>query len=101
MDSGRGVGSPRLPSRSRLVWQFRQSHSVFCKETREEGFDENHKDTEVLKDDFHDYFYKHKEEKDSQSMTLQAKGLMRSKRLMGLLVPNDRGPQPLDACVQS
>lgn len=100
MGSGRGVGSPRLPSRSRLVWQFRQSHSVFCKETRE-GFDENHKDTEVLKDDFCDYVYKHKEEKVSQSTALQAKGLMRSKRLMGLLVPNDRGPQPLDARVQS
>jgi hypothetical protein len=30
---GRGAGSPKLPSSSRLVWQFRQSHSVFCKET--------------------------------------------------------------------
>lgn len=42
-----GVGSPRLPSSSRLVWQFRQSHSVFCKQM-EEGVDENHKHTEVL-----------------------------------------------------
>lgn len=35
--SGRGAGSPRLPSSSRLVWQFRQSHSVFCKEMGGEG----------------------------------------------------------------
>lgn len=35
--SGGGVGSPRLPSSSRLVWQFRQSHSVFCQETGGEG----------------------------------------------------------------
>lgn len=68
-----GVGSPRLPSSSRLVWQFRQSHSVFCTETREEGFNENHKDTEVLKDYSCDYFCNLKEEKISQSMTLKAR----------------------------
>lgn len=61
--SGRGVGSPRLPSSSRLVWQFRQSHSVFCKEMGGEGVDENHKDTEVLKEYFYDYFCNCKQDK--------------------------------------
>lgn len=29
--SGIGAGSPRLPSSSRWVWQFKHSHSFFCK----------------------------------------------------------------------
>lgn len=68
------VGSPRLPSSSRLVWQFRQSHSVFCKEMGERGGDENHKNTEVLKEYFHDYFCNQKQEKVFPSMTPKAQG---------------------------
>lgn len=49
--SGSGAGSPRLPSSSRFVWQFRQSHSVFWRK-QEAGGGNEITDTKVLEEMF-------------------------------------------------